>query len=374
MRRLGIFVLYDADGVADDYVKVLLSSLKNEIQEIFIVINGSIGSQCLEGLHAYGDEIFCRDNIGFDAGAYKDTFLYFLPRDKRGEYDEIVLMNDTFFGPVFPLKPFFDRVETETADFWGTTRHPEKKTGDGRIIKSHVQAYFLAIRRSLFMSDLFEDFWRELAYPRSYREAVWNFEIKFTVYFEERGFWGITWMDLHEGFSREAQEENPYLLHCHELIKDLRVPFLKKKCLAFENRGYINALEALEFIEEKSEYDTGLIWGNIFRLCRQNLFPSILDYDGLEHFYTMHGRIYIYGAGIYGQRMAGYFRYRKWTFECFLVSGTEDERYNCRKYGGMGFGADDGIILALGKAAFDEVYPVVMEALKPGQLFLLRYD
>ena len=148
MRRLGIFVLYDADGVADDYVKVLLSSLKNEIQEIFIVINGSIGSQCLEGLHAYGDEIFCRDNIGFDAGAYKDTFLYFLPRDKRGEYDEIVLMNDTFFGPVFPLKPFFDRVETETADFWGTTRHPEKKTGDGRIIKSHVQAYFLEIGRA----------------------------------------------------------------------------------------------------------------------------------------------------------------------------------------------------------------------------------
>lgn len=366
-------MLYDANGVVDDYVNVLLSSLKNEIQEMLIVVNGRMNYKLLEGLHKYGDEIFCRDNMGFDAGAYKDVFLNFLPRYKRGEYDEIVLMNDTFFGPMFPLKPFFGRLETETVDFWGITRHPEKKTSDGRIIKSHVQAYFLVIRRRLSMSTSFEDFWRELAYPQSYQEAVRNFEIRFTTYFEARGFRGVSWMDLHEGVSWETQEENPYLLHGYELIKDLQVPFLKKKCLGFENRGYINALEALEYIEEESQYDTGLIWGNLFRLCREKLFPSILDYDSLEHFYSRHRRIYIYGAGGYGQRMARYFQYRKWTFECFLVSGFEDEGYNCRKYGGTDFGADDGIVLALGKEAFDEVYPVVMEALDPGQLFLLRY-
>ena len=83
--------------------------------------------------------------------------------------------------------------------------------------------------------------------------AVRNFEIKFTVFFTEKGFHGNSLMELYHGLLWEKGKENPYLLHSYELIKELNVPFFKKKCLQFQNEGYINALKTLEYIEEENK-------------------------------------------------------------------------------------------------------------------------
>ena len=77
------------------------------------------------------------------------------------------------------------------------------------------------------------------------------------------------------------------------LIKELQVPFFKRKCLRIENAGYAGALKALEYMEQEGRYDTRLIWENLFRLCRQGMFSSVLDYDSLECFYNRYKRIYM---------------------------------------------------------------------------------
>ncbi|MCR2048723.1 rhamnan synthesis F family protein [Acetatifactor muris] len=372
MKRLGIIVLFDSSGNVDNYIKVLLSSLQSELHEILIVINGYMDNNSLKILYNYTDMVFCRENIGFDAGAYKDVFLHFFGRDRYEMYDEIILMNDTIFGPLSSLKMLFERFEAENVDFWGLTKHPEKVCNNGKVIESHIQAYFLVIRKTLFTDSLFETFWRELDYPQSYEMAVRNFEIKFTVFFTEKGFQGNSLMELYQGLLWE--KENPYLLHSYELIKELKVPFFKKKCLQFQNEGYINALKTLEYIEKEDKYDTSLIWDNIYRLCREKKYLSVLDYADLDKFYAVHNRIFIYGNGKYGQKMEKYFRYRNWTFECFLSSEITDTFVNCCKYSEIDFNSDDGVILALGKAAFAEVYPVVRERMDDTQMFILRYE
>ena len=373
MKRLGIMVLYDRYGIIDKYVDVLLSSLQKEIQELVIVINGTVEKESLERLGGYTEKIFLRKNSGFDAGAYKDLFLHFVPQEIWQSYDEIILMNDTFFGPISPLNLLWDRVEEGTADFWGITRHPELWAGGEKIVESHIQAYFLVLRKRLIMSSCFLEFWEQLSYPNTYQAAVKDFEIRFTIFFEERGFCGRTWMDSYRNLTRAGEEGNPSLVYSCELIKELQVPFFKRKCLRIENAGYAGALKALEYMEQEGRYDTRLIWENLFRLCRQGMFSSVLDYDSLECFYNRYKRIYIYGAGIYGQRMAKYFQYRRWAVECFLTSEIEDKKNNCRKYRGMDFDSDDGIVLALGRAAFEEVYHILREKIDAEQLFLLQY-
>ena len=41
-KRIGIFVFYDATGVVDDYVEVLLKSMRKEVQKLIVVVNGVI--------------------------------------------------------------------------------------------------------------------------------------------------------------------------------------------------------------------------------------------------------------------------------------------------------------------------------------------
>ncbi len=373
MKRLGIVVLYDNQGVMDRYVENLVFSLQNEIQEMYIIINGAMGREALEKLKCYTHKIFFRDNLGFDAGAYKDALLYFIPQEVQEEYDEIIFINDTFFGFFNPIRPLLDRFEAESVDFWGITRHPRIRCDKGEITESHIQTYFLVVRKRLFINPCFVEFWEKMPYPQTYQIAIRDFEIRFTLYFEERGFCGKSWMDLHKNLAWWKDEGNPYILHSCELIEELHVPLLKKKCLYFESAGYINALQALEYIEKEGKFDTSLIWDNIFRLCRENLFKSLLNYNKLEKFYAGHKRIYIYGVGKYGQRMKRYFKYRNWKFECFLTSENVNGTQNCRRYAEIDFALGDGIILALGKTACGEVYPMIAEKMDSSQLFLLQY-
>jgi len=93
MSRLGIVVLYDARGIVDRYVEFLLSSLQSEIQEYIIVITGYMEDESIRKLRQYATKIYIRENIGYDAGAYKDTLLKFVPLNIWRSYDEIVLMN-----------------------------------------------------------------------------------------------------------------------------------------------------------------------------------------------------------------------------------------------------------------------------------------
>ena len=46
----------------------------------------------------YVDSVFCRENIGYDAGAFKDALCTLIGWDTVYEYDELILVNDSFFG------------------------------------------------------------------------------------------------------------------------------------------------------------------------------------------------------------------------------------------------------------------------------------
>ena len=100
MKRLGVFVFYDASGIVDPYVEYLLESMKNIIQKLIIIINGEIKDEEYNKLKKYSQDIFIRKNYGYDAGAYKDVFMQFLTRKEQIKWDEIILFNDTFYGPL----------------------------------------------------------------------------------------------------------------------------------------------------------------------------------------------------------------------------------------------------------------------------------
>lgn len=370
MKRLGIYVFYDKSGIADKYIEVLLENMQKMLHKLIFIVNGKICAVSRHNIEQYVSEVYLRTNYGYDAGAYKDAFLQLLDDREWKDYDELILMNNSFFGPFFPLQDLWDHFDEKDIDFWGITRHPEGCFENGKEFNSHIQAYFLVIKRKMLNSEKFLQFWKEMPYPDSYQMAVEEFEIKFTHYFEKLGFCGRTFMDEWVTKTQLTEQCNPYLYYSGKMIKELHMPFLKKKCLQFESGGYGDAINALAYIDKELDYNIQYIWEHIWRLNQEQAFGSSFNYCRLEDFYHAHQRIFIYGAGQYGQAMMQYFQYRGWKMEAFIVTSGNNHYHNIKEYDSIIFTGNDGIILALGRKNLREVLEKIQKDFSISHLFI----
>ncbi|WP_185842927.1 rhamnan synthesis F family protein [Microbacterium kyungheense] len=173
----------------DDYIPVALAGLREHAARVLVVVNGKLTDQGRAALEPVSDEILVRENEGFDIWAHKAAL------DHVGaglaEFDEVLLTNDTWFGPVRPYGPVFERMGERAVHFWGMTDHareePNPFTGKG-VLPYHVQSFWIAVRREMFLSEAWASYWRDLPQMPSYFDAVLKHEALFTEHFTERGY------------------------------------------------------------------------------------------------------------------------------------------------------------------------------------------
>ncbi len=279
-KRLGVFIFFDRDNIIDDYVIYMLESLKEAVDDIIFVSNSDIKKEELPKIEKYTKEINIRENIGLDAGAFK--FVY----DKYGEdyikqYDELILINDTFFGPFEPFKNIINSMNEKDLDFWGLTANYESKDGTGSAIDgyihSHIQTFFVAYRKSVLESKFFNDYWKKYNMKKnnSFENVVNNHESYFTYLLEKEGFKWDTYIDLSHYYSENRNYNyNIYGYSAYTLLSLYKCPFIKRKNFVFGKNDslYLNSgidtVQALEWIKENTDYDTNMIYKNIIRLYK----------------------------------------------------------------------------------------------------------
>lgn len=367
MHRLCIYVTYDHENIVEDYVGYMLRELRKVVEHLVVVCNYPYIVRGMDHVWPFADEIFYRKNIGLDAGAYRDVLCRFLGWDVVCRYDELLLVNDSFYGPVYPFEDLFDRMEKMNVDYWGMTRCPAGKLFNGYKYGVHIQSYFLALRNNVLMDDRFRAFWENMTQPQSLIQAVIEFEFGINRFLQEADYQGLAAMELCSSPIHVKESENPYMICAMELIRDAGIPVLKRRSLALENTGFGNALKALEFIDRECDYKTDMI---IRHLARLDQGLGVMSLDG---FYVVHSRIYIYGAGTYGKKVAMYFAFRGWSFEKFLVTDREDIQENCISFDDACIAENDGIIIAVGsEKIFREILNIVEKRCLKKQIFNIQ--
>ena len=190
MRRAVIYLFYDPQGQVDEYVLHALGHLRKHAEHIFVVSNAELDEPARERLGTVADRVWERVNIGFDVWAYKEA----LERcgAELAEYDEVVLMNSTYFGPVGTFDDLFATMDAqEGLDFWGITEHASARAHpfDPEVpLPAHIQSYWIAVRRRLLTSPAWSSYWDEMPMIESYTQSVLLHESRFTAHFEELGF------------------------------------------------------------------------------------------------------------------------------------------------------------------------------------------
>lgn len=223
-RRLLIYVVYDRRGDVEEYIAYALRALREQCTTILAVVNGLLTDEGRKRLEPVVDDILVRENRGFDIWGYKQGLD--AVGDDIGEYDEVILANDTWFGPVQPFGPVFSRMDVRPLHFWGMTDHvrvePHPFTQTG-YLPYHLQSYWVAVRREMFLSREWQDYWRDLPAMDSYSDAVVKHEGVFTEHFTDRGFIGEV---AFPTFTDKV--ENHAVLYAEQLL-EAGCPTLKRR-------------------------------------------------------------------------------------------------------------------------------------------------
>lgn len=273
MKRIGIFFMYDRDGIVDDYIPVMLRDLKKSIERIVVVINGKLTDEGKTKLEEFSDEIIVRENKGLDVWAYK-TGIEHIGYENLEEYDELVMFNHTMMGPVYPFEEMFDAMSIKDVDFWGISQFyrtdfdPFGTMPEG-YIPDHIQSYFIVARKNLLTSNDFRRYWEEMPMITGYLDSITKHETHFTKHFEELGYKWSVYVDAEKYRSITFQ---PIVAMPAKMIEEYRAPIFKRRTFMQDYNVILSestgeaAYELWQYLEKHTDYDMNLIWDNLLRL------------------------------------------------------------------------------------------------------------
>ncbi|MBS7577281.1 MULTISPECIES: rhamnan synthesis F family protein [unclassified Enterococcus] len=279
MKRIAIYFFYDSAGTVHDYVDYFLTDLSKNTQKIITVVNGSLDEANKKKLLKFG-EVIERENHGLDVGAYQEGIRK-LGSDLKS-YDELILLNNTIMGPLYPFKETFDKMDqNKEIDFWGLTKVGEMQlpphllpTAYYGYYPDHIQSHWIAIRSSLFNTMDWEKYWYDMPEITSYDMSVGHHETVFTRYFADLGYkWQVS-VDTDHFYPNTIA---PIYYIPHLMVKELRCPIFKKRAAFNDLQQYVEQgsgeqnPELFDFIKNQTDYP--------FELIGPSILPNYHYYD-----------------------------------------------------------------------------------------------
>lgn len=263
-QRLGIYCFYDKYGHAASFIKTFLDDLMDNLDDLVVVVNGQLSDQARQLFSEYTKTIIVRENKGLDVAAYKQAILT-LGWEKLESYDEVVCLNDTVMGPVYPFREMFACMDRKDVDFWGITAYVGE-TVDKEQIPTHLQAYWHAYRRSLVSSPAFHEYWETMPLWKDYAEVTRKHEMTFTKHFTDLGF---TWASYIDWRKYQGYSSYPLLYMPMQIVRDDRCPIFKRRSFFVDYSAYFDqtagqpALDLYEYLRDHTDYDVDMIWDAI---------------------------------------------------------------------------------------------------------------
>jgi lipopolysaccharide biosynthesis protein len=283
LNRLCIFAHYDRDNLVDDYILYYLEGLKRVSSYMIFVSTSRISESEISRVETICDRVMLRDNVGYDFMSWQMGIKAIV---SLADFDELVLCNDSVYGPIYPLSSIFDAMTQKDCDFWGMT--------DSYQIAYHLQSYFLVFKKNLALSRAFRDFWDSVSLQKSKDDVIRKYEVGMTQTFVSAGFRPCAFapspssllqvleikaiLALRSPFKavrrvvktlrggyQEQISLNPTFFLWKDLIVKRKMPFLKIGLLR-DSGDRVNTRGYGDIIKKHSSYDTELIRKHLERV------------------------------------------------------------------------------------------------------------
>jgi len=265
----------------------MLQSLLSVCQRLVFVCNGELNVEGRAAVNELTSDIVVRENKGFDAWGFKAGFEY-IGWDKLGEYDELILMNDSVFGPIYPFEQIFEEMGSKNLDFWGISKHGRflktygRKHKKEKVLPEHIQSYFICVSNKMLINPEFKKFWDKMRMLKTWNDAVSLFETRFTSHFAELGMAWDVYIDPEKDYSNFTGVSFLSLMS-YEMVKDYKCPVIKRKNFSIEYENFLaftvgnKTRQAFDYIRDNTDYDIDLIWEHVLRTAPLRFLNDCLN-------------------------------------------------------------------------------------------------
>ncbi len=268
--------------MVDAYVHIYLKELQQNASYLVFVSTAKLPNEEIKNLSQYCSNVIVRENIGYDFMSYKmglESFNY-------KNYDEVVICNDSVYGPLYPLGNLFEDMQNNKCDFWGIT--------DNTDMSYHLQSYFLVFKKNVIQSDTFKTFWEQVKVLKNKDNIIEKYEIGLTKSLLGSGFLSAVYVNFKVtntqtlqvflkkltpakiinkviaiGYGKDKLKRIGKINATHYFWKELllseRIPFIKIELLR-DNPMQININDVEQVIQEVFDYDTQLIKNHLDRM------------------------------------------------------------------------------------------------------------
>jgi len=282
MKRVAVFAHYDRDDLVDQYVWYYLENLKRVSPSIVFVTTSNISVADITRLKAVCNTVIVRENTGYDFASWQ---MGLASIEDLAAFDELILCNDSVYGPLYPLRDVFDTMSEKPCDFWGITESYQ--------IAYHLQGYFLVFRKNVTISKTFREFWSSIDNDQLKWDVIRNYEVGLSQLLIKQGFKPgaytvsyslsivktfraaaisplrkVRWaLSLLRKRSLKSVALNPTHHFWQDLIAEQEIPFVKVPLLR-DNPANVNIKGYEHFIKRYSAYDVTMITRHLDRARR----------------------------------------------------------------------------------------------------------
>ena len=236
MKRICLFAGYDSKNIIHDYVVYYLKELST-VSDIYYMADNEISETEKSKIMPYVKGAYGFNHKKYDFGSWYEL-IKIIGWEKISEYDELILANDSVFGPLYPMKDFFTKIEKDVEwDICGITRSFEKQVW-------HLNSYFLVFRYKAFTSDIFKEHLLSVKQEENVSQVIEKYEVPFMYKFYNNGYSVKVFCGLNTHIYLYWQE------YCNA-----GVPFIKKKIF---NKGMFDSRyksDWREYIKNNTNYN-----------------------------------------------------------------------------------------------------------------------
>ena len=231
--RAAVVACFFVDGHIPETLRILLKGLLEVTDNIVLIGDCPVYRPELDGLAELVSYAAFIRHDQYDFGSYKKGLAALREKGLLDDADELIMVNDSCYGPVYPLSEAFGRMAQEPCDFWGLSGY---RHGKQRFFKNFVSSYFYVFRKKVIESGCLDDFMARIRGPYDRNGVILKLETELTAFLEEQGF-------LWQTLCADMMLDNIY--NPLTLVGKYRVPLVKKKSFQREQREDMNAVLAL---------------------------------------------------------------------------------------------------------------------------------
>ena len=220
-KLVTVLASFSASGKIEDFQIYLLKGLHKISDYIVIVSDNPLYEEELTKIDEICNHCIFIRHGEYDFGSYKYGYNYLIENKILEHDDNLLFINDSNYGPVYPFENVIDDFKSKQCDFYGLS------VGRNEFHTS-IQSFFYIFKSHVYTDPIFDTFIKSVKKEISAAYVVCNYEFSLTKILVNNGFKYKTF--IPENFMIEKKSVIP-TKYSYTLMNDFKYPLIKRKAL-----------------------------------------------------------------------------------------------------------------------------------------------